>query len=908
MKTVRLLFIILLIGILSSCVVSTDSGSDSLSSVSIVSNLATINSTGNVTLQAQCEKVGNPTINYEWELCHTSYEKYCSLSSTTGETISLKGCNSTTNDKTVEICVTATSGGTTKTSYIRITIKGIESSVSSVVIIGPNEVDSSEEVSLLATPTIVGEPSLTYEWEVISGNDYATILGNAETATLQVNNTTCETQQIIVKVSVFDGTNTVEYEKTINAVSVTEVVESKVKSVELTAASSVEANETMIVSSSTSYNGDPELTYTWEVTEGSEYVSIIPMNISCKVEANNTTEEAVTVVLKVCVSDGTNEVTDEVSITVEGVVIEVQDSDSDAGTEQTPSNIENSDSYNSDITVDTSTYANVIYVDLEGGLVSHDNAKWYIISTSAVQPITNVKVKYTEDDNGDSTNLIRINASDFSEKLAVYLSGTKSSGGVKIQSNASDVIAVYLNDAEITSSNYPCVEVTKGSACIVDLSGDNIFTDGRIFATGYGPYYTTDSSLDGTAYDDEDNYVYCASGKVEAEGSDSKGTLYCKGNLTICGDGTLEVEQSYKNCIATKGILTIDEGTYNLTSTGKNGLFSDVGIVINDGNLTYRGTGTLSTSECHKANGIKVDLDTNDSYVTINGGTLNITAVSGKGISANIVNITGGKTTISSTGTTYSSDRQGSSLTSTYYDADGVKYSETVTFAPEGIEGENGITISGGETVVNSNDDGLNVSTTGKTFTMTDGFLYINATKGDGIDSNGNVVISGGKIIVYAPTGSEGSIDCGDSYKTTITGGFIGGISGNVTAPSSVSNAGVVLTSLSVTAGSSVAIGTSTSDICYAFTVPSEFTSSSSSSSSSGSTRPGGGGNSSSGSNFFMCSPNMTGSSYKIYTNCSVSGGTAWNGLYYEMPTLSSSGSTTSVTLSNGIYSSVSGR
>ena len=556
--------------------------------------------------------------------------------------------------------------------------------------------------------------------------------------------------------------------------------------------------------------------------------------------------------------------------------------------------------YNATATVDTATYANVVYLNLTDATVSTDNATWTEISTSATKLLASsdgssvVKVKFTEDDAGSSTGLIKVNAASFSGSLAVYVSGTLTSGGVKIQSNASDTVAVYLHDATITSSNYPCLEVTKGAPAIVDISGTNTFADGRSYGTGYGEEYSTTSGA--TYTDDDGNTASCTVSKsVVSEGSDHKGTLYSKGNLTLSGSGSLSVTQAYKNCIASKdGVLTVNGGTFTLknytstSTTGKNGMFGGQGIVVNDGTITFNGYGIITTSDLRKANAFKTDDDDYaSSYVKLNGGTVNVTTYNGKGITAPYVYIAGGTNTFKVTGVTTYAEK---TSTGTYYDADGVKQSNaTIKFAAEGIEGAALVQVSGGVNTVTATDDGINCSNTGGQVTVSGGYTYVYASGGDGVDSNGNITVSGGVIVSIALTGSEDALDWGDgSYTGTVTGGYIAGLCGNVESPS-VSNAGVVIYNAStagVSAGQTIAIGSSTSSIVYAFTVPSGI---------------------SSYTNLFMGSADMTGSSYSVYKACTPTGGSSFNGLYYEMPTLSASGTTGSVTLSSHVYSNGGG-
>lgn len=111
-----------------------------------------------------------------------------------------------------------------------------------------------------------------------------------------------------------------------------------------------------------------------------------------------------------------------------------------------------------------------------------------------------------------------------------------------------------------------------------------------------------------------------------------------------------------------------------------------------------------------------------------------------------------------------------------------------ITKAYEGIEG-NQITLDKAEIEVVSSDDGINAyggqnSMGGGSFKQTEetpnlrilgGELSVNAN-GDGLDSNGNLSIEGGTIVVDGPTNSgNGSLDIGSENggECTISGGTI---------------------------------------------------------------------------------------------------------------------------------------
>ena len=654
--------------------------------------------------------------------------------------------------------------------------------------------------------------------------------------------------------------------KSINGTSQTSI-----DSVRIAGRSIISYNESVSFKAAVSMTGDAALTYLWTVTQGSDYLLLSDSESKkITVQANNTTANEQTAELQVTVSDGTNSMTavHQVTITENGVILP-------------PESIP--------------AYTDTVYINLTDGLVSSDDvsvdssddSSWQQIGVGAEGEIAFsdecVLVRYTKDDNGNPTGLIKIDVSAFDGDFTVKLAGRTDKGGVKIQTNADYKTNVYLNAVTINSTDYPCLDITKGGPADIYLEGENSFTDGRKYGTGYGEDYST-------------------------EGSNNKGTLFCKGDLNLMGAGTLTVTQAYKNCIASKANLTVNGGTYILTSNGKNGLCGDISVTVNDGDITFNGSGSISSSTFRKANAIKADTDDSSSAVYIKGGNLKLTAYNGKGISASKVYISGGNSLLNISGVTnYTNDNR---QTATYYDADGIKYSNvSVTFAAEGIEGASIIEITGGSVSVTATDDALNVSDSSGNFNMKGGSLYCYAQKGDGIDCNGSISISDGLLVSYAPTGSEDALDCGDQngsikisggtiaaccgssnavrdlsvsnqkllYFTGTSsgmggafGGGMGGPGGN--RPGSTSSTGTSSVSFSKIA---VKASASASDKwLYAYELPS-----------------------STFGLFFMTSPDFTSSSasdYSVYSNPTFTGGTAFYGLYSvseentEMPSISS--------------------
>lgn len=590
-------------------------------------------------------------------------------------------------------------------------------------------------------------------------------------------------------------------------------------------------------------------------------------------------------------------------------------------------------------------YSNCLYVNLSTPSWSTTEGGDYTTITTTKATIGTsdncIKIQLKKND-GVSTGLVQINAENTSGATEIHLTGTMTTGGVKVQTNGTDAVIVYLNGTTIASSNYPCLEITKGATAYVVLEGTNTFTDGRSYGTGYGEEYSTSS---GATYTDDGETYSCTVVKAATYGSDAKGTLYCKGNLILDGSGSLTLTESYKNCIASKGFITVNGGNYNLTSNAKNGFSALYGFTQNDGDISFTGNGgillyklsnsssmgggssssysTASSAESayvHKTTGIVVDgiiSDTDNGWIKINGGSYTCNAKYGKGMNAKwdssedtdtdggsgtpdpSLYIKGGTITVTVSGNEYNGDNN---IKGTYYDADGVLCeSAEVTCAAEGLESEVGITVSGGVITINSEDDAFNASSSSGKVVINGGSIYACATSGDGIDCNGSVLtITDGIIIAMAPTGSENALDCDGTF--TIAGGYLAALAGSstvegswtITQPvihvksgssgssfggnmggqggSSSSTSGAYSASTSVSAGTTVVVKDGSSNVLYAFTVPSGV----------------------SASLMTLTSPNFSGvtmTSCSLYTGCSVSGGTNWNGLYTSMPTASSGSS-----------------
>jgi len=323
---------------------------------------------------------------------------------------------------------------------------------------------------------------------------------------------------------------------------------------------------------------------------------------------------------------------------------------------------------------------------------------------------------------------------------------------------------------------------------------------------------------------------------------------------------------------------------------------------MNDGTVNISGTGSNLNNE---SRGIVVEGEESEDtpaegFIVINGGTIDITTVS-KAITAKwdidddaetestdddpypYVKITGGTVTVETTGTPQDE------TTSTYEvtDADGTVTEETVKLSPEGIEGKQAVYISGGTIYCETTDDCINSSIDGSSYVeISGGYIYAHSTYNDCIDSNGKMTISGGVVVAYTTYNVECAFDC-DNYTFAITGGYVVGIGTNnySTPTSSACTQNVLIVGSSYYSTGNYVLVDGSGNVVFAFYVPAT------------------------SDVMILSSPEIdSNTSYTIYKKSSISGGTAYNGLYYSMPTFSTGTKVGTVTFSSStVYTLGSG-
>ena len=441
------------------------------------------------------------------------------------------------------------------------------------------------------------------------------------------------------------------------------------------------------------------------------------------------------------------------------------------------------------------------------------------------------------------------------EEGTYILSGSLK-GMIVVEAADKDKVQLVLNGVEITNESNAAIYAKKADKLFVTLAAG---TQNSLSSGGY-------TSID-------DNHI--------------DGVIFAKCDLTINGSGGLNIEAAEGQGVVTKddlvmagGIITIIAqghglegkdsvriagGQLNITA-GKDGIHSENDdkeekgyVYVADGQLVIVSDGDgISAGYCLQVDGgsFSILAGSGSSNKTVarddNGDT-----VSTKGFKA------GGSMVIN--GGTFTLDCQDDTLHAngnltvnggTFQLAtgdDGIHSDETaavaggiinITDGYEGVEGNN-VVISGGEIRINVTDDGINAAGgndqsgfgglmgfgeqfggSDSTVTISGGLIYVKAA-GDGIDSNGDLAVTGGEIYVSGPeNGANGAIDYEGSGQ--ITGGILIAVGNSQMAMNfgDTSTQGSILTNVAnCQAGDEVSLLDAQGNVLVSYTAESSFNS-----------------------------------------------------------------------------------
>lgn len=310
-----------------------------------------------------------------------------------------------------------------------------------------------------------------------------------------------------------------------------------------------------------------------------------------------------------------------------------------------------------------------------------------------------------------------------------------------------------------------------------EITGDGAYFSDDTLYIHYAGKYVLRGTLDGSV-------------QIGTNGDGKIWLLFDGVDITSNTDAPIYIKQ------ADKVFLTLKENSHNTLTFNNNDENSEIdGSIFSRDDLTINGKGDLTVVSLG-LHGIVC----NDSLVFA-GGNINITAKKDAVHAHDEIKICDTKITVSSgdDGLHAGNDDESAGF---YFESGCID----ITDCYEGIEA-NKVTIAGGEADIVSRDDGINASGSGATslVTVTGGDINIVNKTGrdaDGIDSNGNIDITGGNIFIsVSGNGTNNAIDYGSENggKFTISGGTIIACGSNqmAEAPDSESPQGFIMQTIS---------------------------------------------------------------------------------------------------------------
>lgn len=437
---------------------------------------------------------------------------------------------------------------------------------------------------------------------------------------------------------------------------------------------------------------------------------------------------------------------------------------------------------------------------------------------------------------------------------------------VKITAEGTYVVSGEHESITVSAPDTAKVRIILKNATVSNTSGPAIYIEkaDKVFITAYKN--TTNTLSDGTSY------------TGDFKDTNIDGAIFSKTDLTLNGEGTLNITGNCKCGAVSKDDLIICGLNLTVKSTGcalegKDCVkIKDAAITVSSGGDGIRSTNTEKTNKgfvyietgniditsgndgiqaatvLKAANGnVKITAGGGAADTKQNSGDRNMPGFGGKtqttddeestkGLKAgSLIVIDEGGFEVSSKDDSFHSNGDieingGSFAAAT--GADGFHAdsnliinggSITVSRSYEGLEGQK-VTVTGGNIDITASDDGINAaspsssgssvggrpgnSDSNSLITIGGGYILVNAS-GDGIDSNGNVAITGGTVLVSGPT-DNGNAAFDYNGEATVSGGtvILCGSSGMAQGFSDKSEQASFMYTLdsSASAGSSVAL------------------------------------------------------------------------------------------------------
>lgn len=371
-------------------------------------------------------------------------------------------------------------------------------------------------------------------------------------------------------------------------------------------------------------------------------------------------------------------------------------------------------------------------------------------------------------------------------------SGDCNNGSITVKKGVTGV-TIVLNGLTLTNDDSAAITLNKTAEAsliaaagttntVADTAGSNDenaavkVKSGAALAIGGTGTLTVDGNAKNGIKGAADAVITVAEGKLNINAADDG--LSCDDELNITG-GTLNITAGGDAVKASPdtgdtenpdttslGNVTISGGTLTLNAAA-DGIQADGDLTISGGTFHVKTNGghtTALTDDSASCKGFKAG-----KTLTVTGGTLTVDSADDALHANTDVTISGGTLTLATGDDGVHADNdlvigtKGASSTSTPR--------INITASYEGLEGTT-VTVYSGDIDVAASDDGVNAanSTLGErsdkyAINIAGGDLYIDAGS-DGLDSNNDINITGGKVEVY---GADAMIDAAIDYDGTFT-------------------------------------------------------------------------------------------------------------------------------------------
>jgi len=371
-------------------------------------------------------------------------------------------------------------------------------------------------------------------------------------------------------------------------------------------------------------------------------------------------------------------------------------------------------------------------------------------------------------------------------------SGDCDNGSITVKKGVTGV-TIVLNGLTLTNDDSAAITLNKTAEAsliaaagttntVADTEGSNDenaavkVKSGAALAIGGTGTLTVDGNVKNGIKGAADAVITVAEVKLNINAADDG--LSCDDELNITG-GTLSIiaggdavkaspdtDDTENPDTTSLGNVTISGGTLTLNAT-EDGIQADGDLTISGGTFHVKTNGghtTALTDDSASCKGFKAG-----KTLTVTGGTVNVDSADDALHASTDVTISGGTLTLATGDDGVHADNdlvigaKGASSTSTPR--------INITASYEGLEGTT-VTVYSGDIDVAASDDGVNAasSTLGEhsdkyAISISGGDLYIDAGS-DGLDSNNDISMTGGKVEVY---GADAMMDAAIDYDGTFT-------------------------------------------------------------------------------------------------------------------------------------------